>query len=34
MTEEERYKMGDNGKKYVLKNFTYKKLAQDYMELF
>lgn len=34
MTEEERKKMGERGKKYVLEHFTYTKLAKKYEKLF
>ena len=34
MTEKEREELGKNGKKYVLKHFTYRKLAKKYEELF
>jgi len=31
---EKRVKLGENGKKFVLENFTYEKLAQKYKEIF
>jgi glycosyltransferase involved in cell wall biosynthesis len=34
MSDVERRKMGENGRKYVLENFTYGKLAEKYEELF
>jgi len=34
MNKDERKKLGENGKKYVLENFTYEKLAQKYERLF
>ena len=34
MPIEERSKLGQNGKKFVLENFTYEKLAQKYKEIF
>ena len=34
MDEKTRKKLGENGKKYVLENFTYEKLAKKYEELF
>lgn len=34
MTKEERKVLGSNGKKYVLENFTYSKLAKKYIKLF
>ena len=34
LSEEERKRIGENGKKYVLDNFTYEKLAQKYESLF
>jgi glycosyltransferase involved in cell wall biosynthesis len=34
MPKEERIKLGENGKKFVLENFTYEKLAKKYKELF
>jgi hypothetical protein len=34
MNEEDRIKLGENGKKYVIDNFTYDKLAQKYERLF
>ena len=34
MPKEERRRLGENGKKYVLKNFTYEKLSQNYERLF
>ena len=34
MSDVERRKMGENGRKYVLENFTYEKLAEKYEELF
>jgi len=33
MSEEERIKMGENGKEYVLEHFTYKKLAKKFEEI-
>jgi glycosyltransferase involved in cell wall biosynthesis len=34
MSKDERNKLGENGKKFVLENFTYEKLAKKYEELF
>ncbi|NMB92374.1 MAG: glycosyltransferase family 4 protein [Parcubacteria group bacterium] len=34
MSKEEREKMGQNGKRYLLAHFTYEKLAKKYIELF
>jgi glycosyltransferase involved in cell wall biosynthesis len=34
MNKEDRKKLGQNGKKYVLEHFTYEKLARKYMKLF
>ncbi|WP_457563604.1 glycosyltransferase family 4 protein [Caminibacter pacificus] len=34
MSEDDRKKLGANGKRYVLENFTYEKLAQKYERLF
>ena len=34
MSKEKRENLGENGKKYVLENFTYEKLAQKYEALF
>ena len=34
MTKEERDILGKNGRDYILKNFTYEKLAKKYIELF
>ena len=34
MSEEERKQLGDNGRKAVLENFTYKKLAEKFAEYF
>ena len=34
MPEEKRKQMGQKGKKYVLENFTYQKLAEEYEKLF
>ena len=34
MDEKTRKKLGENGKKYVLENFTYEKLSKKYEELF
>lgn len=33
MTKQERNKLGENGKRYVLEHFTYEKLAKKYEEL-
>jgi hypothetical protein len=34
MPQENRIKLGENGRNFVLNNFTYKKLAEQYKILF
>ena len=34
MSAGEQFRLGENGKRYVLANFTYEKLAQCYKKLF
>ena len=34
MTPEQRRELGENGRKAVLENFTYKKLAEQFAKLF
>ena len=34
MTQSERFEIGNNGKKAILEHFTYKKIAEQFSELF